>query len=213
MLAFKDEITVYFSSFDKNLCLDIARHMIEQRPRIGSSYFDNVTIGVADPQVTDRVIRVQTVSPIVTYETLHHASGKPYYNYFSTDHPSFAAAVHRNLIRKFNIIHPDNPLALPTNEVQKVDALSLLDDANYNSSGFEIHAFGKTKQVITYFKKFLIKGIQGEFLLKADPKLLQVALDCGLGSKNSQGFGMVMPSDNKGVIKSEKDNIYFRLWT
>ncbi|WP_221040522.1 CRISPR-associated endoribonuclease Cas6 [Gelria sp. Kuro-4] len=29
----------------------------------------------------------------------------------------------------------------------------------------------------------------GQYVLKGDPAMLQVALDCGIGARNSQGFG------------------------
>ena len=41
---------------------------------------------------------------------------------------------------------------------------------------------------------FPIKGWEGRFKLKGPKELLQVALDCGLGAKNSLGFGCIMPA-------------------
>lgn len=180
-LIFEDEITVYFSSFDNDLCMSIAKNMMGNPQRLGRNHFDEVTVAIANPQVAENELKVQAVSPIVCYETLHHPDGRAYYNYFPADHPSFATEIRRNIIRKHNIIHPDDRLELPDETA-----------ANYENTCFKIEPLGKTKQEITFYKNFVIKGVRGEFLIKADPKLLQVALDCGLGSKNSQGFGMLM---------------------
>lgn len=43
---------------------------------------------------------------------------------------------------------------------------------------------------VTRFKGILITGWMGEFALSCDPQLMQLLYSCGLGSKNSQGFGM-----------------------
>jgi len=40
------------------------------------------------------------------------------------------------------------------------------------------------------YKNFLIKGWMGTFRLQGLKKALKLAYDAGLGSKNSQGFGM-----------------------
>jgi CRISPR-associated endoribonuclease Cas6 len=44
-------------------------------------------------------------------------------------------------------------------------------------------------QKVTYYKKTVIKGWMGDYELSGDPALLQIALDAGLGAKNSQGYG------------------------
>jgi len=43
-------------------------------------------------------------------------------------------------------------------------------------------------KVIRY-KGTIIKGWMGKYRLTGKPELLTVALDAGLGAKNSQGFG------------------------
>jgi CRISPR-associated endoribonuclease Cas6 len=40
------------------------------------------------------------------------------------------------------------------------------------------------------FKGTWVRGWMGKYLLEGDPGLLKVAYDAGLGSKNSQGFGL-----------------------
>jgi len=48
---------------------------------------------------------------------------------------------------------------------------------------------GQSKLHIVKYKNFIIKGYTGELELAGPIELLQTALDSGLGSKNSQGFG------------------------
>lgn len=43
---------------------------------------------------------------------------------------------------------------------------------------------------VTRFKGAFITGWMGDFALSCDPMLMQVLYSCGLGARNSQGFGM-----------------------
>ena len=47
------------------------------------------------------------------------------------------------------------------------------------------------KVVVLYKNNFVIEAWKGKFVIKADPEVVEVALNVGLGDRNSQGFGMV----------------------
>ncbi|KHE90832.1 MAG: hypothetical protein K8F52_04850 [Candidatus Scalindua rubra] len=47
------------------------------------------------------------------------------------------------------------------------------------------------RERIRDFKGTVIKGWTGHFRLEGKPELLQFALDTGLGSRNSAGFGFI----------------------
>jgi len=59
------------------------------------------------------------------------------------------------------------------------------------AGGFNIRPaeVGEKDLKITRYKDTIIKGWMGEYYLSGGPELLQVALDAGLGAKNSQGYG------------------------
>ncbi|MDY6868288.1 MAG: CRISPR-associated endoribonuclease Cas6 [Chloroflexota bacterium] len=54
-----------------------------------------------------------------------------------------------------------------------------------------VQALSRMQQHIVNYKGFFIKGYSGRLKLKGPQELLQMALETGLGSKNSQGFGFV----------------------
>ena len=64
---------------------------------------------------------------------------------------------------------------------------------------FNIYPISKIKMNIVQYKGIIIKGYSGYFSVSGDNKLLQVMVDCGIGSKNSQGFGCIdiVNKDNK----------------
>lgn len=49
---------------------------------------------------------------------------------------------------------------------------------------------------IVKYRETVIKGWMGRFVLKGNRKLLKLGYECGIGSKNSQGFGMVEVVDD-----------------
>ena len=51
-----------------------------------------------------------------------------------------------------------------------------------------------------YKKDFIVKAYDGKFLIKGNPKLIKLAYEAGLASRNSAGFGMI-----KIVEKEVKD--------
>jgi len=56
---------------------------------------------------------------------------------------------------------------------------------------FTIQPISNVNLNIVYYKDFLIKGYSGKYKIRGDKRLLELALDAGVGSKNSQGFGCI----------------------
>jgi len=113
------------------------------------------------------------LSPLVTYSTLPTAGGGAYTYYYSPFEPRFEELIGANLAKKHLLVH-----GRPA-----------------DTDGFAIRP-GKVEDrdlKVTYYKETVIKGWMGEYELSGDPELLQLALDAGLGSKNSQGYGCCVP--------------------
>ena len=117
-------------------------------------------------------IKITTLSPITCYETIER-SGRNYTKYFSPDDEEFQNSIHANLLRKFKLLHPNESIF------------------NWN---FRITPLGKVRERVSMFETgglFPIKGWWGDFRLEGNRELLQVAINCGLGSKNSSGWGCI----------------------
>lgn len=92
------------------------------------------------------------------------------------DGEKFSLAVRHNLLRKCELL---------TGRPPQDDRLTLTFDADYLAR----HPHGGTKKVT--FKGIEIVGAFAPFQLTGSVELMQVAWNCGLGEKNSGGFGMV----------------------
>jgi CRISPR-associated endoribonuclease Cas6 len=119
-------------------------------------------------------VRFRCLTSIVASQTL--SDGRTYY-LRPKDEAAFSEAVRRNLLHKY--------LLLSGGAAPEEDRLRLTFDADYLSN---------PKHRGT--QKVCIKGIEvvgafAPFTLTGSIELMRVAWECGLGEKNSAGFGMV----------------------
>jgi len=114
-------------------------------------------------------ICIQTLSPIVVYSTVLKMDGKKYTCYFQPGEPYFNTLIESNLKNKYEAFYKK---PAPEGKVT-------------------IKALNQPKLSIVKYKRIIIKGYSGEYILTGPKSLLQMALDSGLGSKNSQGFGCI----------------------
>ena len=105
---------------------------------------------------------IQTRSPVTVYETL--PGGKT--RYFSPEDAEWAARLRRNLAAKAEALGMVGPRA------------------------FSVEPVGVVKKQVSRFKGTYITGYSGRFRLRTDPETMAIAYHCGLGSRNSQGFGL-----------------------
>ena len=100
---------------------------------------------------------------------------KPPATYLRPDNPRFSEGVRRNLLGKYSALYGRRPAD---------DRLTLTFDRDYLSSH-------KGTKVITYKDDIRILGAFCPFTLTGSPELITFAYECGLGEKNSIGFGMI----------------------
>lgn len=141
--------------------------------RIGNNTLFCSGITLKNPIAEREEISVYALSPITCYSTLYKKTGEPYTVYHNPSEADFTEQIHTNLIRKFNAIKPEaalpegKALLIPSKNIREQVARFRPDDPRP------------------------IKGWWGRFILQGPKELLQIALDCGLGAKNSAGFGCI----------------------
>jgi len=126
-----------------------------------------IVINESNTKIKNAVIK--TLSPIAVYSTVHLNGSKKTIYYFPED-SLFQKHIKDNLISKARLIY----------------------NKSFENARFEIKPIeGKISKNILYYKQFIVKGTSGIFEIHGDEELINIALNCGLGSKNSQGFGCV----------------------
>jgi len=101
--------------------------------------------------------------------TLLRPDGRKYTCYFQPGDPDYERLLGENLRKKYQAIYGKEA---PSGEVK-------------------VKALGRQKLGVIKYKGFIIKGYSGKIQLTGPQSLLQMGVDSGLGSKNSQGFGCV----------------------
>lgn len=144
--------------------------------RIGNNSVRCGYIEAAVQRVAGNSVTVRTLSPITCYSRAER-NGRPFTIYHEPDQQEFKNSIHNNLVLKFRALYPDREP--PVGRVH-------------------VTALGNVYERISRFSeklKFPIKGWAGRFRLDGPGELLQVAVDCGLGAKNSSGWGCVTAED------------------
>lgn len=185
-MRFKGLFTIFFASPIEELVDSVLNSLNEQKIfRIEKNSFTLVKCEKVKTFVKEKLL-VKTLSPITVYSTILLPNGKRYTHYFSPYSSDFKKLIEENLKRK------SSALKLPIRD-----------------SHFSIEPYGITEknEKLLFYKDIIIKGWTGYFVLKGDKKLIELALNSGLGAKNAQGFGMIM-SVKKNIVEEENLNYF-----
>jgi CRISPR-associated endoribonuclease Cas6 len=116
-------------------------------------------------------VLLRALSPITVYSTLLTPDGRKKTYYYAPTEPEFERLVLSNLRRKVRAW---------TGE-----------DIPEDGASFRPYRVSTHDQHIVLYKGTVIKGWLGIYELSAPEPYFRMALDAGLGAKNSQGFGCV----------------------
>lgn len=137
--------------------------------RMGDLCFQIAGIECTGQVVEDNFLTVRTLSPVVVYSTLLKPEGGKYTCYFQPGEAEFVRHINSNLRKKYEAYYQK---PAPEEELR-------------------VWALDRPRLHVTSYKNTVIKGYSCRIKLKGSRELLQMALDAGLGSKNSQGYGCV----------------------
>lgn len=118
------------------------------------------------PAPSSNIIKIKTLSPIVVYKTIEDKKKITKY-FFPTDF-EFNELIKINIQKKYEI----------------------LTGTSLNDFKFFIKGVNTYSKILKY-KNFIIKGTEGIFEMLIEPEVFRTIYDCGIGAKNSQGFGMI----------------------
>lgn len=169
-IAFEGELKLIVSSPLQDFCQSLVNILLTKgRLRLGAQELEIEKVNVRQYQVRENQVTVKTLSPAVLYSTLLRPDGRKYTAYFQPGEADYARLFNENLHKKYRAFSGGEG---PAGEV-------------------EVRPLGLQRMRIINYKDTVIKGYAGKLLLSGPKELLQLAVDGGIGSKNSQGFGCV----------------------
>ena len=125
-------------------------------------------------------LKIRTLSPITTYSTLYTKESKKKTYYYNPWEKEFSTLILENLKKKLKAWNKEEIPFLPQHYLKPLKVSR------------------KDEKIIIY-KDHLIKGWMGIYHLNIPEEYFPIAYNAGLGSKNSQGFGMIEAIEKRRV--------------
>lgn len=153
--------------------IDALAELLSERGtlRLGSFILPVIGLEAADHLLFYPEVVVQTLSPVTVHKTVYkQTAGSPQQKrtiFPSPNEEMFSALLSKNLASKLSVLHI--PVAPEIKIEPEPDTISHRD---------------------MVFKGTKIKGWEGRFRLRAEPKVIAFLYYTGIGTRNSQGFGM-----------------------
>jgi CRISPR-associated endoribonuclease Cas6 len=162
------DVHVYFSTpITTHMKSIVMSLMKKEKLLMYKQYVFLSEVEVLEEEIESDEITVVCLSPIVVYRT---PEGSRRHIYLSPFEEQFYDMIKSNLMKKYQLVYGKRYMG----DIE-------IAPANTNS----IHK----KKIV--FKGTLITAWEGLFKIKAKRDMLKVGLECGLGVKNSAGFGCI----------------------
>ncbi len=166
-ITFTMPVKLVISSPLERFVSELANTMLSSKLKLcGEDIFVEEMEVLEKPEIKSRM-EIRMMTPLVAYSTLLTPEGRKKTYYYNPLEPEFAELIDRNLRKKYEAFYGKEPRARKTS-IKPVFF----------------------KESVLKYRDNVIKGYTGKFVIDGNRKLLELAYDCGLGSKNSQGFGM-----------------------
>lgn len=168
---FPNDISIYFSSINNQFFKDVFNSIINKNSivNLGKNEAIISKIEFIKQNITKKET-VKSLSPITVYSTFATFEGRKKTYYYSPYEQEFSENIRKNLVNKYQSLYSSLP-----------DNLS-----------FSISCKDEPREKIVKYKNFIIKGYTGTFEIEGSLELMDMAFSTGLGSKNSQGFGLIV---------------------
>ncbi len=165
-IEFCDSVSMEFRCALKSISEKMVLNISGNGIMIGEKNYRDVIVTSSDKKIESEDIIIRMLSPITVRYTAPNSNKTIYYN---PGDDEFRQAVINNYKRKYNAFTEGN------------SAPELL---------FDVIDVRSEDKYLTRYKDFIIEGYMGTYRLRGCCEALDFLYNVGLGSKNSQGFGM-----------------------
>lgn len=171
-ITFYNQVSFEFRCHDKEIMDTVVRNLKEKGFRLGDITYHNIEIDVEEIKIDNSSILVRMCSPICIYET----DDQKHTCYLTPGESRFYDLIEDNFRRKYTASFGEPP-----------------------SGDFhiELEKYKERDKYFTKYKDFYIEAWKGYYRLNGTPEYLTFLYNTGIGSKNSQGFGMYEIVENK----------------
>ena len=162
------KIYFYVSSPLKDFIQNLTENLLKKSEiKLGNHPLTIESIEILPKPAIKSPLTIKMLSPVTVRSTLTTPDGKKKSYFYNPKEKEFQKLIKENLKKKYSVLTGEKVKDFP----------------------FSIKSSGRTKEVIGKFKGIIVKGYIGKFVLQGDLFFLEIAYDCGIGEKNSGGFG------------------------
>lgn len=165
MIAFHNGFWFEVRSADESMIENIAKNITEHGLRLGDVSYHDVSVKKMDTHIQADEVKIMMVSPICVHTTLDNG----YTKYWNPTDEEFYEAVAENFRRKYE---------------------AATGEAPESSIKLEMERVTQKDKYFTKYKNIYIEAWKGVYTLSGNAEYLDFLYNCGLGARNSQGFGM-----------------------
>ena len=168
MICFSPPVKLHIASPVSWLLPEMADHLL----RVGEISLGSEKLLVKSIMVCQRPafqppLRIRMLSPVTIYSTLTTSDGRKKTYFYHPTEKEFSALLSENARKKHQLLYHTS-----------------------RDGAFQLVPISRPRENPVIFKGTFIRAWSGVFEMDGDVELIQVTYDCGLGAKNSQGFGM-----------------------
>lgn len=172
-IIFHEDISWEIRSTDSVLITILRLYFESHGINFLSHRFRHIDVSVNDYTVEEGKVQIAALSPILAYSTLDDSGITHYY---TPEERGFYELTKLNAYRRYDAIMKAAP----------------------GDIEFRPLSIRRSDKVVTRYRGIMITGWRGRYELEGDPHLIDFLYQTGLGSKNSQGFGMFEILDSAG---------------
>jgi CRISPR-associated endoribonuclease Cas6 len=177
-IVFSDSVSFQLASHNTDILASFAEHLLKASSlRLGQNECTVRGVEILKQPEVDfsKPVKVRTLSPITVYSTLSHPDGRKKTYYYSPQEKEWSEMLRDNLVRKAKALEWED------------DAAKTLAEATFKP----LRVSNKDQKILSY-KGFVMKAWTGVYEISNLPATyFWLAYDVGIGSKNSQGMGML----------------------
>lgn len=165
-ITFYDKVTLEVRSTDINMLQILAENIKKNGIHYNENHVQDVKLILKDHTIEFEKVHIKMETPVCVYSTNPE---NHFTKYYSPSNPEFSKLINDNFCRKYIAYYGLSP-----EESIDITPINVTDE----------------DEKVIKFQNSYICGWKGEYLLTGKRKYLDFLFQTGLGSKNSQGFGM-----------------------
>ena len=181
LITFSDSVSFEIRCVNEKIIKSIEDNILKNGIQFLDTVYTDIECIRSNKRITNDVLLINMISPICLHKTQQNSKHTNYLNPMCQD---FSTEINNNFRRKYMAANIPELPALTEADNITITPVRLTPADKY----------------ITIYKNTIIEAYRGIYVLSGRPEFLDFLYNVGLGSKNSQGFGLFDVINNTHIV-------------